>query len=418
MSFLSLLGVGFTSFIFWKFLKQLGSSIPVLELLLLIAGLQWIVGPVISYLSSYQHYKFFMYVDEITYMYYVVPGYILFSGIILLKKKEINFSFEFVDFSYASTFGKVIFVLGVIADFLRLVAPPSLSFFLFLLSQFKYVGAGILFFTSSKTNRIYFYFTLAYLFFQALSSAMFHDFILWGVLFFMLWALKKKPSMKLKIAIIFIGILFAGSLQVVKGSFRALVWEGYSGNKLSLFIDIIFDQILNPDSNSDIEFGDLNVRLNQGWIISAVMAETPRNEPYANGSTILEAVSASFLPRFLNPDKKEAGGRENFMRFTGLFLATSTSMGLSVIGEAYANFGAFGGIIFMFFWGWFLVFYWNKLNLVILSHPLLLSFIPLLFLQVLKSETELVVVLNHLTKSTILVFLFFWFARKFLKWNI
>ena len=37
------------------------------------------------------------------------------------------------------------------------------------------------------------------------------------------------------------------------------------------------------------------------------------------------------------------------MRFTGLNLTSTTSMGMSIIGEAYANFGSFGGFIFMGF---------------------------------------------------------------------
>jgi hypothetical protein len=40
------------------------------------------------------------------------------------------------------------------------------------------------------------------------------------------------------------------------------------------------------------------------------------------------------------------------------------------------------------------------------------------FLQVIKAETELVVVLNHLIKATIVVYLFFWAAKAFLNWNL
>ena len=38
-----------------------------------------------------------------------------------------------------------------------------------------------------------------------------------------------------------------------------------------------------------------------------------------------------------------AGGRENFRKFTGLNISDGTSMGISIAGEGYANFGWAGG---------------------------------------------------------------------------
>ena len=93
-------------------------------------------------------------------------------------------------------------------------------------------------------------------------------------------------------------------------------------------------------------------------------------------------------------------------------------MGMSIIGEAYANFGSFGGIFFMLIWGFFLSVYWNRIRALSENHPVLIFFIPLLFFQVVKAETELVVVLNHMVKASIVVALFFWAARKQLKWDI
>jgi hypothetical protein len=52
------------------------------------------------------------------------------------------------------------------------------------------------------------------------------------------------------------------------------------------------------------------------------------------------------------------------------------------------------------------------------TNIVLLAFLPLLFLQVIKAETELVVVLNHLIKASIVVYLFFWAAKAFLNWNL
>jgi hypothetical protein len=44
-------------------------------------------------------------------------------------------------------------------------------------------------------------------------------------------------------------------------------------------------------------------------------------------------------------------------------------------------------------------------------------FLPLIFLQVVKAETELYVVLNHFLKSLILVFGLLWVFKKYFGWK-
>ena len=197
------------------------------------------------------------------------------------------------------------------------------------------------------------------------------------------------------------------------------VWRGYSGNKLELFTNLVINAIFPDDRNDRSLSGrENNVRLNQGWIISAIIDEIPARTPFIEGETIRQAVSASLLPRFLNPNKKRAGGRENFSRFTGLEIGEGTSMGISIVGEAYGNYNVFGGTLFMGIWGLFLGRFWRFLLKAAMQNPLLIAFLPLIFLQVIKAETELAVVLNHLVKSSIVVFGFFWGARNFLNWKI
>ncbi|MFT6948560.1 MAG: hypothetical protein ACJARP_002994 [Vicingaceae bacterium] len=52
------------------------------------------------------------------------------------------------------------------------------------------------------------------------------------------------------------------------------------------------------------ETNKVNSRLNQGWIISKIMDNILQNEEYLGGETVIDALSTSFLPRFLFPDKK------------------------------------------------------------------------------------------------------------------
>jgi len=144
------------------------------------------------------------------------------------------------------------------------------------------------------------------------------------------------------------------------------------------------------------------------------MSWTPSREPFAEGETINEALRSAFMPRFLFPNKVTAGGRTYFYRFTGRQLSDTTSMGLGLVGEAYANYGIQGGILFMFiiglFYNWFIFMIYRIAN----KHPTIIFFIPLIFLQVVKAETDFSVIINHLFKASIAVWMIYFGINKFL----
>lgn len=418
MEIWSLIGIFLVLFVFYRFIGGIGSSIPVLELLLLISGLQWIVGPVIEYNAPGNYARYRMYVEEMVYMQYVVPAYGLFLAGVLLPMAK--YTKTFIPIEYFSTYSKLgftLFVVGILADVLGSFVPGSLVFFFYLLSNFKFVGAIILFFSKDSVFKNIFYLLILYLFYNSIQKALFHDFILWGMFFYLFWALKYKPSIRKILTTFLLGVFFLITIQTVKEAYRKQVWSGYAGNKTELFIGLIldsvfinglFDELAEEETNSKT-----NVRLNQGWIISAVMANIPQNQKYLEGETVSDAVISSVFPRFLMSDKEIAGGKKNFERFTGLTLGTNTSMGISIVGEAYGNYGVYFGAYFMFFWGLFLAFIWRRLNSFFLDNMIYVCFVPLIFLQVIKAETELVVVLNYLFKSLIVVFLFIYFYGRY-----
>jgi hypothetical protein len=76
-------------------------------------------------------------------------------------------------------------------------------------------------------------------------------------------------------------------------------------------------------------------------------------------------------------------------------------MGISPLGEAYANFGVEGGSLFMFAYGLgFALVYYLVLRYVVRS-PEFLFWLPLVFYQAIKAETELVIVFNQISKGLI-----------------
>lgn len=427
IDFWSAIGLGFVSFISMLYLFRLGNTIPLLELLTLIASSQWIVGAHISYISEYQHFKYYMYTDRELYMEIIVPGLIcFFIGICLFYP---NFDFKRVNLGLRKVVEDnprlplVLILLGVLSSFLQGVLPPAFSFIIFLLSNFRFVGAALWLFRPGKMRSLWATITvLTLIFISSLRTGLFHDFLLWAALLLTFVVLRLQLGMIWRVVLMTAGIAIALLIQSVKFEYRSILYHqlGADSGGVEAFSGLAQQKLSNIEGLAEDErfLGELNVRLNQGWVISAIINNVPSREPFAEGRSISEAIQATLLPRFLAPDKKAAGGRQNFEQFTGLRLHENTSMGVSVVGEAYANFGKTGSWIFMFLWGVFLAWAYGILVKYGVKRPVIFVFIPLIFLQVIKAETELYVVLNHFVKSILLVFILLFFARKFLSLKI
>ena len=279
-----------------------------------------------------------------------------------------------------------------------------------------YVGVAYLFFLYPHRKWFIFTLTIGSVFLLSISSGLFHELLLIGS-FLTFLLISKETKFLSKFIIIVSGFIVIYTIQLVKKDLRSEVWSGESSKSASaIFFSLVEDElfstpkkklIINKEGNAEEqESVEVNNRLNQGWIISKVLSNVPKNEPFLNGETVLEAISSSILPRFLFPDKKGANqALINFQRITGLHLQSGTSMGLSIIGEFYANFGVKGGWVAMFFYGCFLslVIRW-LVNGVGKDSPVILFWFILFFYQVVKAETDLIKIINHLFKSLILFF--------------
>ena len=79
-------------------------------------------------------------------------------------------------------------------------------------------------------------------------------------------------------------------------------------------------------------------------------------------------------------------------------------MGLSSVGDAYINFGIFGGCIFMFLLGLFYSEVLNSFKKHSKYYPTLILFVPLVFYYPIRPDCELQTILGHLIKSCFLIF--------------
>jgi hypothetical protein len=417
-------GATFTLFILNRLLFSFGEGIPVNLIITFIACLQWIVGPILSYYTGINHPFYGMQVTEESYFSFIIPGIVLYyiglslpiAGVKYIPKSIISILSE--DASGKLKGAYYLIALGFLATFIRPFSPPSLFFFLYLISQVKFVGCFYLY-SSNKKNNTVLYLVFVTLVLEALASTLFHDLLLWSLFFLFIYSLKNKVDLGKKLATLFIGLLLLLLLQSVKYQYRNIAWSNAtlsSFARTEIFFGMVFNRLISPEQVFDAKANESAItRLNQGWIISRVMNHVPAIQPFAAGETIEGAFSAALLPRFISENKAMAGGRLMMLRFTGIDLQDTASMNISLIGEAYGNYGREKGIWFMFLIGVIFSFILRFVFIKSRDNPSILFWLPFLFLQVIKAETDLTTTLNFLVKATIVMVIIFYGFRKVLK---
>lgn len=421
--YVSTLGLVLSFGVVIKFVQDLGKRIEVRDLIAFLALLQWIVGPVMAYNILPYDELYYMAVDEETYMNFVVPActalviglYFPFSDERIIDDEDIQKIKDFI--SDKQYLGYLIAAIGLAAGFAGKFLPKSLSFLFFLLSAMQFVGVYIILFTKSKLKWAAFAAVMGLVIFQAVLMGMFGELVLWMMFSLLVVAFVLKIPMPGKIAILSFGFFLVMLIQSTKEEYRMATW--YSDSDLSnqeIYKNVIMSRLENPAVLFETSaMQNIGARLNQGWIIARIIEHMPEKYPFVKGETIETAIYAGLLPRVLAPTKAKAGGRANFERFTGTELPETTSMDISLVGEGYANYGKVGGIVFLFFIG---VFY----NLIIIkiiamskTYPTLILWLPILFFQVIKAETDFATVFNHFTKAALVAFIVFFGMTKILK---
>ncbi|MBU2652034.1 MAG: hypothetical protein KKA81_13985 [Bacteroidetes bacterium] len=424
MYFLSSAGLALSLVIFMKFVNDIGNKIEIRDVIALIAALQWLVGPILAYNFLPEHPLYYMSVSEEVYMNYVFTGtFIFIIGMYLpiarertIGKEQFEVLENFVQ--NRKSLGYILIGIGLLFSFMSKFVPGSLAFLFYLLGNMQFVGIFIVLFADKSFSKwIVFGAVMGALILNSVAIGMFHELIIWMLFTFLIVAFIVKMGMGVKITIMVTGIVVMLLIQSIKEEYRYLTWYSTSNkSNTEIFQDILFQRLTDPRYLFQEEvLNNAGARLNQGWIISRIMDHIPRRNTFVKGETVKNAISAALLPRVLAPSKAKAGGHENFERFTGIELAKGTSMNLSIIGEAYGNFGVTGGILFMLILG---LLYNGIIVLIIkLSHnnPTLILWLPLLFFQVIKAETDFAIVINHLVKSAMVIFVVFYVSKSIFK---
>jgi hypothetical protein len=397
------------------------NSFPVFNIMLLFPWLQWVIAPIVSFYFPSENLNYNILQSKTEYLAFALPGTVLYSlGIFsfLRSTKISKLTKELANENKEvySAIGIKLIVVGLVSFTLRSIVPGSIAFFLFILSGLQYVGVYYIIFSkwSKKIKLMWLLIVYGFLLIQNILQGSFQEIILWAISLYLFIGFLFRFNTVARIASFTVAIVFIAIIQLVKGDYREKKDAGRaaSSGSLALFYNTVNEKDLNKELIQNDNLASTIVRFNQGWIISRILDHTPRSQPYGGGETIQDAIMASIFPRFLFESKVQSGGEKNFSKYTGVIL-NRTSMDLSPLGESYANFGIIGGFVCIFLIGsLFSYIIYSVINLSINQRIEIIFWLPLILLQSLKAESDFATGLNHITKSSLIVFIVLKFFLK------
>ena len=402
--------------------------IPTRYLLGMFMCIQFFIGPVLAYngLDQYQYFLYKMRIPEEAYFAYAIPAVVLF--IIGTHIRSGQYRGEVIDQKRIAVFVDrhpmlpYIFIgIGFLASVVADRFSAELAFVFYLLGSFKFIGLFMLVLGTKQLKLLPLILVMGTIVASSLASGMFHDLITWTVFTAAIFAIKYKFDFKIKIIGLSSFMLIALTIQVLKGSFRKNLSSETNGtNGAETFAKLVEQKSENGGLFNLYSLASSAVRINQGFIITNIMHTIPDLMPYEHGKEMMLIIESAVLPRVLAPNKLNAGDRAIFSKYSRIPVAPGTSMGLSSLGDAYINWGVFGGCIFMFFLGFFYCEILNVFHKYGRDYPVLILFTTLVFYYPIRPDCELQTILGHVVKSLFLIFVMFqvWKRNFFVPRNI
>lgn len=412
--------VGMFAYFLLDLIDNYGKRIVILHFFIVLAIIQWLLMPILAYRmfdeSNYlaKLWVKYMEVPPSTYFPYILPGTL---AMILGFKFPINRPrFYHQPYKYliqAKEFlqdqkqiGYTLIIIGSSVSLIGLVVGEIFGNVLFLIETLFYAGMLYLYMSNFKPKWVILVGLLTFEGIRALQSGMFGGSLFLLIIIMIIIGLEWNIRFGLKIIYITIGFAAVVLLQSSKGEYRQQTWTNKNKAGVDVFSNVVSEQIKSSDqlaNENNIFF--LVMRFNNGWQIARTMDRVPKRYPFSNGESIAMSLAATAVPRFLWPDKPKSGGKPNLERFWGESYGR-TSMNISPIGEAYANFGVYGGIIYMFFFGLILNLAVTKVIFWVEKRPTILCWFPTIFYSFFGVETDLLNIANSFVKGVIFTYVF------------
>lgn len=408
------IAVSISIIIFFEILLNSNNRFVFREWALLLYAVNYLVAPAITYNLPPAEIKYGMKIASDQYFELAIPGFVLLAfGMSLIKTTVFNVDFSKVNASSLvnQRLLKNVTFFGLLLNLLSVLIEGELSFFIYLLSLVRFVGAFALF-SMNFRNWYWVFIVLVFELMKALIIGMYHDAIMWILFFALFYVYTSKPRLQIKLAGALIIIIIVLFVQAIKVSYRDEVWTGDKEATLETVYDVG-----STKTGSDQLIGSENLlstlnRGNQAWIFASTVDNMDRAKNFQGLTNVNKYMEAALLPRFLAPNKIKSGNKEIFNEFSGHTINEGTSMGLGIFADGYVAYGATGVYIFAFVLGLIfaltfkLVERWTKV-----SPFYVLLLLPLLNYAV-RPDCELQTTINHLFKGILLYGFLVYLTRK------
>ncbi|MBS4065371.1 MAG: hypothetical protein KGZ74_12465 [Chitinophagaceae bacterium] len=427
-----LAAIGMFTFFLIDFIDSIGKSYNIMDIPILLAIFQCLLMPAVVYHVYNDDYLVRALRYDMTVTADVYYGFMFPAILMMIIGMKLPTIFKR---SYAQRFkiavaivknylkgkgnlGVLLIIIGFVTTLMKNFITGQLAYVVYLLSLLLYVGTLYTYFSDHRLRVWYlagggFVITAG-----ALAQGMFGELVYVTVLVVLLILLEQKVKTWVKYVVTIFGFIAVIVLQSVKADYRRITWYGIDRGDQSnteAFFNLVLERLSAPERFYDPEliFPTIN-RFNQGMLVGKVLDHVPNRAPFAEGETIFLSLAATFVPRVMWPDKPTAGGHYNMERFAG-FRIEGVSMNISPMGEAYGNYGVEGGIFFMFVYGLFFAMLIVLLMNYVKKRPTIILWFPILFLNSVQIETDILMVLNSLIKNILFVAFCYWAANKFLR---
>lgn len=208
--------------------------------------------------------------------------------------------------------------------------------------------------------------------------------------------------------------LLALSWQAIKGEYRSFLNQGTSSQTVRVDAITALKKVQelfgNLDSKTINETSfDLLDRVAYTKFIANAVEYVPEYKPHQNGNLWLSNATFALVPRFLNPNKGIKDDSQKVMEYTNLSVASKqegASISLGYFGDCYIDFGYWGMMPFLTFWGWLIgasfYYLYNQLKSLYLFKY---AYLNVVFYNFYSFETDGAVVVGILVLNTIYYFI-------------
>lgn len=406
-------GIALSVFLGWHGLNASRAVPWIPGLIAMVATLQWVLAAWAGYHVPPIFPLFAMVIPAEEYFSFAVPAALLltiglFIPLIRLGKRPPREHADVpVSPRLARTLQAMVFGGVAVRVLISPLLPVSLRFAVLLIANLAFVGMLAMVLLRVRGWPWYAVLVLGMQSIYSSADGMFHDLLLWVTYLVAILAFAYRVRLRVLVLGALLGFFFIFVLNAIKQDYRLEIGSRPLGViERTMFLgETIVSRLLTPTEVFSEENLGLNIsRTNQGWLIARALNYVPAAEPFAEGETVRNALSASLLPRILAPEKYEAGSTDLVTRFTGIPINRQTSMGLSLAGEMYANFGRQGGLVAVFILGLMLGLLYRIFVRWSSESPLWWAWAPYVMLYTMQAESGLAEALNHVIKSSLVMF--------------